>query len=305
MTQDELAKTMGKSQSSVANKLRLLTLPDEVQDSLLKEQISERHARALLNLTDAQKQKDLLKKIMANKMSVRAVEEEIKRINSREMEGNGNMSELRQVIPSSTGLLNSTPLVPTATMPVEEEEEEIGTVRIVPPTEGFGTTPETSKFINYADIDKEEPEELEQTMDFHDISEPIDINTLRNNASDIKPAGGAVTSTENNLDDLLNIKNPTIGPAGGGNYLTNAEKYIKTEGFVPPTEKVADYFQQPDFSTIDLPTVPEPAEYTVDLAMTKIKDLVANLQEHGVNVRFDEMNFEKSYQVIIKIDKNN
>ena len=45
MTQEELAKTMGKSQSAVANKIRLLSLTDEVQDALLKEQISERHAR--------------------------------------------------------------------------------------------------------------------------------------------------------------------------------------------------------------------------------------------------------------------
>ena len=48
MTQEELAKSMGKSQSSVANKLRLLNLPDEVLDALLKEQISERHALIML-----------------------------------------------------------------------------------------------------------------------------------------------------------------------------------------------------------------------------------------------------------------
>ena len=75
MTQEDLAKTMGKSQSAVANKLRLLSLPDDVQDSLLKEQISERHARALLNIPDHNKQTEMLKKIISNKMSVRAVEE--------------------------------------------------------------------------------------------------------------------------------------------------------------------------------------------------------------------------------------
>ena len=51
MTQEELARTMGKSQSAVANKIRLLGLSDEVQEALLKEQISERHARTLLNLS--------------------------------------------------------------------------------------------------------------------------------------------------------------------------------------------------------------------------------------------------------------
>lgn len=96
MTQEDLAKTMGKSQSAVANKLRLLTLPDEIQDSLLKEQISERHARALLNLTDAPKQIELLKKIINQKMSVRAVEEEIKRINNKD--GISNMTTSTQQI---------------------------------------------------------------------------------------------------------------------------------------------------------------------------------------------------------------
>ena len=38
---NELAKTMGKSQSAVANKIRLLSLPDDIQDALLKEKISE------------------------------------------------------------------------------------------------------------------------------------------------------------------------------------------------------------------------------------------------------------------------
>ena len=62
MTQEELAKTMGKSQSAVANKIRLLSLPEEIQEALLKEQISERHARTLLNIPDAKKQKEMLKK---------------------------------------------------------------------------------------------------------------------------------------------------------------------------------------------------------------------------------------------------
>ena len=73
MTQEELAKTMGKSQSAVANKLRLLSLPDEIQDALMKDKISERHARALLNIEDPEKQKEMLKKITTEKMTVRSV----------------------------------------------------------------------------------------------------------------------------------------------------------------------------------------------------------------------------------------
>ena len=303
MTQDELAKTMGKSQSSVANKLRLLTLPDEVQDSLLKEQISERHARALLNLSDVQKQKDLLKKIMQQKMSVRAVEEEIKRINSREIEGSDNMDN-QQLPPmggfSQPGIINDAPLVPTAAMIEDEPEEEFGTVKIVPPTE-YGTTEEKPKFINFAE-EPSQPEEPTETLDFHDISTPLDLNEIRNNASDIKPTSQPTSSTSNDLDALLNIQTPEAKNSvlNDENYISSVDKYIKTEGFVPQQEKVQDYFKAPDV----MPTMPDSVYYTVDVAMEKIRDLVTDLEAHGVKIRKDEMNFEKSFQVILKIDKN-
>ena len=81
MTQEQLAKTMGKSQSAVSNKLRLLSLPDEIQEALLKEEISERHARSLLNVEDRNSQIDLLKEIINNKMTVRELDSRIKKLN--------------------------------------------------------------------------------------------------------------------------------------------------------------------------------------------------------------------------------
>lgn len=51
-TQQEVAKKLGKSQSTVANKLRLLQFPKEIQEAILAAQLTERHARALLNLHD-------------------------------------------------------------------------------------------------------------------------------------------------------------------------------------------------------------------------------------------------------------
>ena len=80
MTQENLAKTMGKSQASVSNKLRLLSLPDEIQEALLKEQISERHARSLLNVPNRNLQVDLLKEIINNKMTVRELDSKIKQL---------------------------------------------------------------------------------------------------------------------------------------------------------------------------------------------------------------------------------
>ena len=56
LTQEVLAQRLGKSQSTIANKLRLLKLPEQVKDKLFSEEVTERHARALLKLTDEQMQ---------------------------------------------------------------------------------------------------------------------------------------------------------------------------------------------------------------------------------------------------------
>lgn len=79
-TQEEIASKLGISQSSIANKLRLLNLPQEVQDALLYNKISERHARSLLALSNSDEQKKLLNKIINNKLTVKQTELEINSI---------------------------------------------------------------------------------------------------------------------------------------------------------------------------------------------------------------------------------
>ena len=82
MTQEQLAQKMGKSQSYIANKIRLLKLSDAVQDSLMKKQISERHARSLLKLESQTKQNELLKRIIDERLTVRKTDEEIDKMNN-------------------------------------------------------------------------------------------------------------------------------------------------------------------------------------------------------------------------------
>ena len=77
-TQDELAKRMGKGQSTIANKMRLLTLTNEVQAALMNNLISERHARCLLQIKDETKQKEVLNKIISERMNVRDTDNYIK-----------------------------------------------------------------------------------------------------------------------------------------------------------------------------------------------------------------------------------
>ena len=78
MTQEELAKRMGISQSTIANKLRLLNLADQVQEALLMGKISERHARSLLTIEDKPKQVELLNRIINERLTVRQLDEIIK-----------------------------------------------------------------------------------------------------------------------------------------------------------------------------------------------------------------------------------
>lgn len=74
MTQEELALRVGKSQSTVANKVRLLNLPQEIQEAVASRQITERHARALLSVVPGQ-QKEVYDQIVRRGMNVRQTEQ--------------------------------------------------------------------------------------------------------------------------------------------------------------------------------------------------------------------------------------
>lgn len=74
LSQEEAARRVGKSQSSVANKLRLLKLPQDVIDGLRANRLSERHARALLRLPDETSQRQTLALILKDHLTVAETE---------------------------------------------------------------------------------------------------------------------------------------------------------------------------------------------------------------------------------------
>lgn len=82
LTQEQAAERVGKSRAAVANKVRLLTLPDLLQEALRGGEISEGHARALLGLDVPELQIAGLKEILKRGMSVRAAEEWVRRVNA-------------------------------------------------------------------------------------------------------------------------------------------------------------------------------------------------------------------------------
>jgi ParB family chromosome partitioning protein len=77
MSQEEAARRIGKSQSAVANKLRLLKLPQDVLEGLRQNDLTERHGRALLRLPNAAQQREALQYIVDNKLTVAATDEYI------------------------------------------------------------------------------------------------------------------------------------------------------------------------------------------------------------------------------------
>lgn len=86
LTQEALAQRLGKGQSTVANKLRLLKLPQEVQDALLNKLITERHARSLIPLKNPQLQVQLLAEIIEKSLNVKQTEERVVKLLSQNEE---------------------------------------------------------------------------------------------------------------------------------------------------------------------------------------------------------------------------
>ena len=80
LTQEALAQRLGIGQSTVANKLRLLKLPNEVQEALLNKKITERHARALIPLKIPEKQIALLQEIIEKNYNVKQTEERVQKL---------------------------------------------------------------------------------------------------------------------------------------------------------------------------------------------------------------------------------
>ena len=77
LTQEALAQRLGKGQSTVANKLRLLKLPQEVQEALLNKLITERHARSLIPLKNPQLQVQVMSEVIERSLNVKQTEERV------------------------------------------------------------------------------------------------------------------------------------------------------------------------------------------------------------------------------------
>lgn len=91
LTQEEVARKVGKSRPAVANTLRLLGLPEEIQKALRSGKIKESHARTLLGLSDVKQQLKYFRRVLKNEMTFRQTESAVKKAKGIKVK-NGNES---------------------------------------------------------------------------------------------------------------------------------------------------------------------------------------------------------------------
>lgn len=306
ITQDALASKLGKTQSTVANKLRLLNLDDEVQEALLNEKISERHARSLLKLQDKEQQRQLLNKIISERLTVRRADEEIDRILNGE-----NMNETiteekqedinTQEAPKEFKFFNISSIEQDKPQTEEIEEKE-------PNNEETEIKP--SKFFNILDEEEEKPKVEEQTVDFNrifmnPIEEPINTNNNAlleelneiensiNNSNTIEPI-----DKKTNKEESFEEKEESLEQQAENNEdddLDFIEEFEDEEEIKTNTQEE----QKEDKAII----IPETKINNFKDVLQLIRDCSEKIEDAGFMIDTEEYDLDEIYQVIFKINK--
>lgn len=277
MTQEELAQTMGKSQSAVANKLRLLNLSDEVQQALLTKKISERHARSLLKVENQSQQQNLLKEIIEERLPVREVEKRIKETNQEVVKGESNMEDLNSLkndqeiikINENEALNQNRGMMTEEASPLNNIENEQAT-NVIGTEVSFANT-EMNQSSNVVGTPVSEAEVTPVTpmtgMNFENINQ--ENNETTNVFSEPNPQGHVEPLENENLGinpmidqtvvDINKIKeesadiNPSLEKTG-----INFEELLKGEGTVQKEETVGPKKFIPDLISEEELSGPSP-----------------------------------------------
>lgn len=295
LTQEQLANKMGVSQSSIANKLRLLNLDEEVQEALLNEKISERHARALLTLESHEDQKKWLKRVMEERLTVRQLDLELKKLQENggeEEEGiplvniNPNLDEI--VTHAEDIHVERAPhdvasmLIPEGGIPLEETkepvkspnkffnflEDEQANMSVIEPEEILNTFTSTPILEPSIEESTNESKEMESQKEEQSTTPSLENMTEIPIIEEVKPI---VEETNNDFDtiELLEELNPEVKE-------TNL-----TEQIVEPQEKTSTILESVIPTTLEQPQVEAEKESTLDEKTTSIEETtpVENVNE--------------------------
>ena len=284
MNQSELAEKLGKKQSTVANKLRLLNLTDTVQEALLQEKISERHARSLLRLPK-DKQDEMLDRITRERMTVRKTDEEINKIltsspseEKKEEKEETNMNNndfMNQFNIPNTPIMES-PVKEQPVTPVEPAISEVPQVQPISPIEPIGPasqtevptvqtinnepataensdTPISGRFFNmFGNEENDQTEGEQKTLEPNPVPQIEDINGF-NPINNLQP-----TSPEKILDNQVQNASP-IEPVI--NEVPQVQPVSPIEPVMPQVSPVTQEPVNPIFnsvSSVDTNSVSQP-----------------------------------------------
>lgn len=282
LTQDELAKKIGVSQSTIANKLRLLNLTSEAQDALMNDKISERHARSLLSVTDPEKQKVLLNKVISERLTVRQLDDEIKK------ESNPLSESTLNHVPSYDELGDvGTPVEET---PVTNESENIfnssnNRFNFEPAKED---KPETLNLMADEPVNESKEEKVQEEVQ---PSPGFNLFNFSNNTPEYPSLEDEVTNMNMEPMDRLEEFNPF-------NSSSTISKDVPLENLDVPLEEVKKEEEKP----VE-PPKKKILENNLDSVKEAYNDFVNELKEAGYNVSSEDFDFEDLYQMIIKIEK--
>ena len=217
MTQEELAKKMGLSQSAISNKLRLLTLDESVQQAVIKEQISERHARSLLKIKDPEMQKILLNKIITERLTVKQLEDEIKKING--VQG------------------NSTPSVS-----VSENYQSPTTIKAVSVINDILNSSKSIENTSITSVDTISTKQKEEVSTIHSNQVKTEHNQSQNDIDDIPLISNMpnIENIVNNAVDISSLNQNISSNNEGGNIVNQTSK--SNAPFSTAPEKVPNRF---------------------------------------------------------------
>ena len=313
ITQDALASKLGKTQSTVANKLRLLNLDDDVQEALLNEKISERHARSLLKLQNKEQQKQLLNKIINERLTVRRADEEIEKI----LNG-GNMNET---------ITKETIEQPVITQEEPKEFKFINVPNIEEPKEEIKEEPEIEedeirpgKFFNILEDDEKTKKPEEQIFDFNKMfMNPIEEPTPMNNNNALLEEINEIENSINNSNIItpintekeepvqtesqepINIEQPTIDDDDDLDFIEEFED----------EEPIQNKEQQIESNNETIEASNDKKQIVIpETKITNLKDVIGLIREcsekieaAGFMIDTEELDLEDMYQVIFRINK--
>ncbi len=256
LTQEQLANKLGKSQSAIANKLRLLNLDDEVQEALLNGEISERHARSLLKLPNSKDQVKMLNRIIEERLTVRRTDEEIDKMLNDLFEANDfdkpeeveDEIEHTQPLTFNFGSVEE-PKENVFDIGMDKEEQEVNPFEL--PEDNNSTEPSSQDEPEELNKEKEETDFFGFNQNFSPFDNPTEENQTLNSNEPIKDE---YEIKQNDFVDVNQIENEATD-------LYPKEEKKDINSFLEPTLLINDDFEfNDDVKEEPKPVVEEPKE---------------------------------------------